>query len=295
LFAAKDLGAGKCIGFDVREHWIEQAHFLLAQREPKLDDVRFETRDLYELPELSLDQFDVTIFAGIFYHLPNPIAGLRIAADLTKELIIVNSSVLSGRDDGFLAAATEGTESPVSGVYGLSWLPTGPAAVGAILKWRGFVHTRVAAWDDEQPPRAGWGRLEMMGARAAGLLDALDPFTVRRFLRGLKLTDPSQIAHAVRSCCSPQVVIRRHHATGPDPVRGREAVRELVLEVLARTGGVRYEIEAAEPGRLLFRLTGPYSGLAPGPDVRHLWRFALDEDGLIEQVDIHPDRQRALA
>ena len=32
LFLAKELGAGECLGFDVREHWIEQARFLARNR-----------------------------------------------------------------------------------------------------------------------------------------------------------------------------------------------------------------------------------------------------------------------
>ena len=32
-FWTKELGAGFCLGFDVREHWIRQAEFLLENRE----------------------------------------------------------------------------------------------------------------------------------------------------------------------------------------------------------------------------------------------------------------------
>ena len=49
------------------------------------EDIRFEVCDLYALPELDLPSFDITLFNGIFYHLPEPVTGLKIAADLTKE------------------------------------------------------------------------------------------------------------------------------------------------------------------------------------------------------------------
>src|SRR6185437_15533884 len=91
VFWAKELGAGRCFGFDVHDHWIKQARFLLEHRTGPRDDVRFEARDLYDLPKIHLEPFDVTLFKGIFYHLPDPITGLKIAADLTKELMIVGT------------------------------------------------------------------------------------------------------------------------------------------------------------------------------------------------------------
>jgi hypothetical protein len=33
--------------------------------------------DLYDLPTLGLEPFDITIFAGIFYHLPDPFLARR--------------------------------------------------------------------------------------------------------------------------------------------------------------------------------------------------------------------------
>src|SRR5436309_1828615 len=87
LFWAKELGAGECLGFDAREHWIEQARFLAKHRTGPGDDIRFEVCDLYDLPKLGLETFDVTLFNGIFYHLPDPVAGMKIAADLTRELL----------------------------------------------------------------------------------------------------------------------------------------------------------------------------------------------------------------
>ena len=52
LFYAKELGAGECIGFDVREHWIRQARFLAEHREGPTEGIRFEACDelLAKLP-----------------------------------------------------------------------------------------------------------------------------------------------------------------------------------------------------------------------------------------------------
>src|SRR5688500_5296003 len=44
VFAARENGAGRCLGFDVREHWIAQARFL-ARHLPS-DGIGFEVADL---------------------------------------------------------------------------------------------------------------------------------------------------------------------------------------------------------------------------------------------------------
>ena len=80
LFYAKEAGAGRCFGFDVRRHWIDQAHFLAEHRTAPADDMRFEVADLYDLPALDLPRFDVTFFFGIF--LPPPGPGHRTEARL---------------------------------------------------------------------------------------------------------------------------------------------------------------------------------------------------------------------
>ncbi len=51
LFWAKDEGAGRCRGFDVRAHWIDQARFLQRHRQGPNEDMRFEVMDLMDLPD----------------------------------------------------------------------------------------------------------------------------------------------------------------------------------------------------------------------------------------------------
>jgi tRNA (mo5U34)-methyltransferase len=67
LFWSRELGAGKCFGFDARERWIRQARFIKDHR-PDTDGIEFEVMDLYDLPDRGLEPFDLTIFKGIFYH-----------------------------------------------------------------------------------------------------------------------------------------------------------------------------------------------------------------------------------
>jgi tRNA (mo5U34)-methyltransferase len=175
LFWAKELGAGQCFGFDAREHWIRQARFLAEHRSGPGADIRFEVRDLYELPELDLEPFDITLFYGIFYHLPMPVTGMKIAADLTRELMIVNTATRNGLPGGTLAASEEGKVELASGIYGLNWFPAGPDVLSRIFQWLGFTETRCSRWRTivpQQPPSLG--RMEVMGARSAETFRSFD-------------------------------------------------------------------------------------------------------------------------
>ena len=168
LFWAKELGAGECMGFDVRSHWIDQARFLTRHRSESSEDIRFEVCDLYDLGRFDLAPFDITLFQGILYHLPDPVTGLKIAAELTRELLIVNTATRNGLPDRLLFLAEEDPDLLMSGSHGLNWFPTGPEVLRRILAWLGFGETRLLYWRtevDSQP--AELGRLSLLAARTA--------------------------------------------------------------------------------------------------------------------------------
>jgi len=170
-FWAKELGASECFGFDVRKHWIDQALFLAENRDEPSDRIHFEVCDLYDLPKLGLPQFDIAMFKGIFYHLPDPVSGLKLVADLTKELLIVNTATRSGLADGMLWLAQESRDHVMSGVYGLNWFPTGPKVVERILAWLGFTETYSVSWASAvaEGGSARFGRTEILAARSKEL------------------------------------------------------------------------------------------------------------------------------
>ena len=188
LLWAKELGAGPCLGFDARVHWIEQARFLAQHRGPA-EDVRFEACDLYELPSLGLEPFDITFFKGILYHLPDPVTGLRIAAEHTRELLVVQTCVVDGPPDALLVN-WESADDLISGVHGLAWLPTGPDVLRSMLEWCGFPHTLVtldrAPYTGERGVEAGVElmlgnarrRIEVIAARSEELLAGYSGSTV---------------------------------------------------------------------------------------------------------------------
>jgi tRNA (mo5U34)-methyltransferase len=171
-FFAKELGAGRCFGFDAREQWIAQARFLAEYREKPTDDMRFEVLDLYELQQLGIGRFDVAFFFGIFYHLHDPVTGLKAAADLTDELLILNTKARPNRPDGMLVQAQESPDGALAGTRSLCWFPTGPGVLTSILNWLGFPEVRCSHW---LPSRSeDLDRIEMLAARTPGFFEHWD-------------------------------------------------------------------------------------------------------------------------
>jgi tRNA (mo5U34)-methyltransferase len=195
LFWAKELGAGECLGFDAREHWIKQARFLAENREADTSDVHFEVCDIYDLPKLALEPFDIVNFYGIFYHLPDPVHGLKIAADLAKELMIVDSPTARNLPAETLVAWENPEEQPVppgsiyrtpvaieigerrktgmGSFYDLHWLPSGPSTLTRILRWTGFPEARTR-WRHLRGQPHSQDRVEILAAREEGFFDAFD-------------------------------------------------------------------------------------------------------------------------
>jgi tRNA (mo5U34)-methyltransferase len=198
LFYAKEAGAGRCLGFDVREHWIDQARFLAAHRTGPSDDMRFEVSDLYDLPALAPGSFDVTFFFGLFYHLPDPVIGLKLAADLTGELLVLRTATKAGRPDGMLAVERESPTQLMSGTHGIGWFPTGPEVLSRILAWVGFPEVRCSLWRHPPKQRGDLDLLELFAARTPGYFDGWDA-------RGA--TGQEGTAEAIETCVPPGATV----------------------------------------------------------------------------------------
>ncbi len=165
VFAAKQRGAGRCFGFDARDHWIDQAKFL--SRHLPSDDVAFQTMTLGALAAAQPHAFDITWFSGLFYHLPDPVAGLKAAADLTSDVLVLNTATAEGKGDA-LVLNLESRSLIMSGVDRLAWMPTGEGVLRHILSWCGFPHAQLIF---EHLPVDGFGRIMLVAARDASRLE----------------------------------------------------------------------------------------------------------------------------
>ncbi len=160
-------------GFDVREHWISQAKFIQSARTiAPTDRIQFQVSDLYDLPKLELPKCDITMFKGIFYHLPDPVTGLKLAADMTNEVLFLDTATTWGDEDGFMKVGWECKEHVMSGVHGLKWSPTGPRVLANMLVWMGFVEMKLIYFK-QRPNVPGRGRVEIVASKKKGLLEDL--------------------------------------------------------------------------------------------------------------------------
>ena len=170
-FLARQRNADMAVGFDVREHWIKQGNFVLENCTAQpVDRIKLSVADLYDLPKQETDPFDFTYFSGIFYHLPDPITGLKIAADLTQDVLLLNTAcMLPGKNPLGMTIAMESKDAVMSGVYELAWLPNSPEALWRILQWLGFVEAKMTV--DNISASSGRRRVELLAARTKGRLE----------------------------------------------------------------------------------------------------------------------------
>lgn len=172
-YFARELGADFAFGFDVRKHWVDQAHFIQAHRTVgPVDRVEIRELDLYDLPKQELEPFDMTYFSGIFYHLPDPVTGLKIAADLTSDVMTLSTSMVPGNDNPLgMKMVREEVDKVMSGVYELAWFPNNPETLCRILQWAGFQDVKMI--NDAVNPTSNRRRVKLMAAREKGRLKEL--------------------------------------------------------------------------------------------------------------------------
>jgi len=163
-FLAHELGARAVTGFDVRQHWLDQAEFLRSVKYPSAVSVTFQRADASQFLDTSRKVYDIVIFKGIFYHLPDPIHTLMKACDAAAECILVDTASSSEVPEQCLSPYKESRTHVMSGVHGLAWLPGGPEAVRPILAHRGFKTIELVFW--RAATQAARGRFRLIGSRA---------------------------------------------------------------------------------------------------------------------------------
>lgn len=173
-FVARRLGAARTLGFDVRDHWIRQAEFLREVLPGDWSGMEFRVGHLDGLG--GGETFDITLFKGVFYHLPDPIGALVKLCGATSEMIVVDSASRSDIPENALVTFRESTTHVMSGADGLAWLPGGPKAVTDILEHCGFGNHRTVYWHrstEHGPPDRG--RFRVVAARSASYFDHVAP------------------------------------------------------------------------------------------------------------------------
>jgi SAM-dependent methyltransferase len=130
---ARRLGARYVLGIDRSEQNVEQARCLA--RLTGVRDVEFETADAFAIEPAWTRPFDVCLFLGLLYHLPDPICALRRVYVLTGRWAAIDTRVSSARGAVLELSADrpKGHNHP----NGLRVLPSEPA-VELMLQYVGF-------------------------------------------------------------------------------------------------------------------------------------------------------------
>lgn len=162
-FLAYEKGAKNCQGFDIRQHWIDQCEFIMSVKYPECRSVHFHVADAKNFAHESA--YDVTLFKGVFYHLPDPISTLNRLCALTARAIIVDTVCRSDIPEDTLVPWSESKTHLMSGIDGLAWFPGGPKVLHSILSWSGFPHMRTVNWRKGTPEQRHRGRMRVVAFR----------------------------------------------------------------------------------------------------------------------------------
>lgn len=173
-FWSRERDIARGVGFDVREHWIRQAKLVQEHRTVfPTDRLEFQVMDLYDVPKMGYEPFDMTYFSGIFYHLPDPVTGLKIAADLTTDVLILNTAMMiDPNNPRGMTMARESRTRVMSGVHELSWFPNGKETLRDILLWMDFKDLKVTMFSE--PKNKNRSRIEIVAAREKGRLSNIE-------------------------------------------------------------------------------------------------------------------------
>lgn len=126
---AKELGAGRCVGFDVRAHSDGCAPEGVTIQRCAIADFQ---------PD---DEFDIVLFQGLFYHLADPVHQLRRMAKVCRDLVIINTACRTDLPACTMMARQEQTSQTLSGIDGLHWFPSDDGGVfRLVLQPLGFRH-----------------------------------------------------------------------------------------------------------------------------------------------------------
>lgn len=178
LFGAARIGIKRGLGFDVRDLWINQANWLKENITiHKTNHLDFKVMNIFDIPESNIGKFDITMYSGLLYHVEDPFLSLKILAEVTNELIIVNTMFEKthdqDNDQDCLYFKSEGTKHPLSGVTGVSWVPSGENVITKMLEPLGFVefHLMFKRVNED----GGNGRLAVAASKIPGLLTDVFP------------------------------------------------------------------------------------------------------------------------
>jgi tRNA (mo5U34)-methyltransferase len=93
-FEMKRRGAGRVLGIDFDDYYLNQARF--AAQVLGLADVEFRRMSVYDVGALH-ERFDLVLFMGLIYHLRHPLLALDLVHEHVARDLLVYQSLQRGR------------------------------------------------------------------------------------------------------------------------------------------------------------------------------------------------------
>jgi len=157
-FEAARAGATEVLGLDHDPQRVECARFVKGLLDgSKVTLPRFEVADVYRLPEVVGEPFDVTMAIGGLYHVADPVLVLRNLREVTSEHLILQTARmlwLPGSWGRFLTVRHVVDSHPdgrPAGVWKLS-----VTALEAMLRYAGFEVVERLSIPRRVARRLGW-------------------------------------------------------------------------------------------------------------------------------------------
>ena len=88
-----DWGASRVVGLDIRQQNVHRATLMRDHFGVPAHRLALRQANLYDLPFIPEEQFDVVLLLGLIYHVEDPVGAFRRARALTKGLMVVESQL----------------------------------------------------------------------------------------------------------------------------------------------------------------------------------------------------------
>jgi tRNA (mo5U34)-methyltransferase len=88
---ATKSGADYALGIDIVDRYVEQANFI--RRALELENVEFRKLAIEDIDPSDVGTFDISFCFGILYHLENPVSAMRKVADVTEQIVVVDTNL----------------------------------------------------------------------------------------------------------------------------------------------------------------------------------------------------------
>lgn len=89
---AAKRGAEYVLGFDVADRYLDQANFI--KRALGMNQIEFKKMAMEDCDEQQIGMFDIAFCFGILYHLENPVYAMKKLASVTREIMVVDATVI---------------------------------------------------------------------------------------------------------------------------------------------------------------------------------------------------------